>query len=82
MAIRSPASAVAATVIQRPCNDLVLVILTSRFEATRGLFREGSRNFDLRSDDKDDTSAVINSPNLGTTPAARYSAITHYCSVQ
>ncbi|GBO24472.1 hypothetical protein AVEN_260460-1, partial [Araneus ventricosus] len=58
-------------------NDLVLVILTSRFEGTRGMFRDGSRTFDLRSDDKDDTSAVINSPTLGTTPAARRSAITH-----
>ncbi|GBN73153.1 hypothetical protein AVEN_64452-1 [Araneus ventricosus] len=32
-----------------------LVILTSRFEATRGLFRDGPSNFEPRSDDEDDT---------------------------
>ncbi|GBM10226.1 hypothetical protein AVEN_177494-1 [Araneus ventricosus] len=40
-----------------PCGGLVLVlvILTSRFEATRGLFWDGPRNFEPRSDDEDDT---------------------------
>ncbi|GBN59886.1 hypothetical protein AVEN_180490-1 [Araneus ventricosus] len=33
---------------------LVLVILTSRFEATRGLFWNGPRNFEPRSHDEDD----------------------------
>ncbi|GBM54495.1 hypothetical protein AVEN_189529-1 [Araneus ventricosus] len=33
------------------------VRLTSRFEATRGLFRDGPRNFEPRSDDEDDTLA-------------------------
>ncbi|GBO45060.1 hypothetical protein AVEN_40521-1, partial [Araneus ventricosus] len=32
-----------------------LVILTSRSEATPGLFGDGPRNFEPRSDDKDDT---------------------------
>ncbi|GBM68896.1 hypothetical protein AVEN_117467-1 [Araneus ventricosus] len=31
-----------------------LVILTSRFEATQGLFVDGPRNFETRSDDEDD----------------------------
>ncbi|GBN83449.1 hypothetical protein AVEN_92868-1 [Araneus ventricosus] len=31
-----------------------LVILTSRFEATRGLFWDGPRNFEPRSDDESD----------------------------
>ncbi|GBM53226.1 hypothetical protein AVEN_14244-1 [Araneus ventricosus] len=31
-----------------------LVILTSRLEATRGLFWDGPRNFEPRSDDEDD----------------------------
>ncbi|GBO41563.1 hypothetical protein AVEN_149314-1 [Araneus ventricosus] len=34
---------------------LVLVTLTSRFEATRGLFWDGSRKFEPRSDVEDDT---------------------------
>ncbi|GBM19518.1 hypothetical protein AVEN_107989-1 [Araneus ventricosus] len=34
---------------------LSLVILTSRFEATRGLFWDVPRNFEPRSDDEDDT---------------------------
>ncbi|GBM11561.1 hypothetical protein AVEN_245892-1, partial [Araneus ventricosus] len=32
-----------------------LVVLTSRFEATRGLFRDGPRQFEQLSDDEDDT---------------------------
>ncbi|GBM17764.1 hypothetical protein AVEN_99646-1 [Araneus ventricosus] len=32
-----------------------LVVLASRFEATRGLFWDGPRNFEPRSDDEDDT---------------------------
>ncbi|GBN02297.1 hypothetical protein AVEN_70736-1 [Araneus ventricosus] len=33
--------------------EFSLVILTSRFEATRGLFYDGPRNFEPRSDEKD-----------------------------
>ncbi|GBM13573.1 hypothetical protein AVEN_123986-1 [Araneus ventricosus] len=32
-----------------------LVVLTSRFEATRGLFWDGPSDFEPRSDDEDDT---------------------------
>ncbi|GBM92038.1 hypothetical protein AVEN_5499-1 [Araneus ventricosus] len=35
-----------------------LVTLTSRSEATRGLFWDGPHNFEPRSDDEDDTSAA------------------------
>ncbi|GBL92602.1 hypothetical protein AVEN_123779-1 [Araneus ventricosus] len=38
-----------------PGRMFSLVILTSRFEATRGLFWDGPRNFEPRSDDEDDT---------------------------
>ncbi|GBL74975.1 hypothetical protein AVEN_243783-1 [Araneus ventricosus] len=34
---------------------LYLIILMSRFEATRGLFWDGPRNFEPWSDDEDDT---------------------------
>ncbi|GBM04747.1 hypothetical protein AVEN_20192-1 [Araneus ventricosus] len=37
--------------------EFSLVILTSRFEATRGLFWERHRHFEPRSDDEDDSSA-------------------------
>ncbi|GBL91251.1 hypothetical protein AVEN_195136-1 [Araneus ventricosus] len=39
-----------------------LVILTSRFEATRGLFWDGPRNFEPQSDDEDDITAGTPSP--------------------
>ncbi|GBN15391.1 hypothetical protein AVEN_233920-1 [Araneus ventricosus] len=39
-----------------------------RFEATRGLFRDGPRNFEPRSDDEDDTRAGTLSPNFRATP--------------
>ncbi|GBL83691.1 hypothetical protein AVEN_132618-1 [Araneus ventricosus] len=42
-------------------------MLTSRFEATRGLFWDGPRNFGPQSDD--DTGAGNSSPNFRTTPA-------------
>ncbi|GBN92175.1 hypothetical protein AVEN_261977-1 [Araneus ventricosus] len=42
-------------------------ILTSRFEATRGLFWDGPRNFEPLSDDEDDTRAVTPSPNFQAT---------------
>ncbi|GBL76517.1 hypothetical protein AVEN_48812-1 [Araneus ventricosus] len=45
-----------------------LGILTSRFEATRGLFWDGPRNFEPRSDDEDDTRAGTPSPNFHATP--------------
>ncbi|GBM91409.1 hypothetical protein AVEN_204279-1 [Araneus ventricosus] len=38
-------------------RQLSLVILMSSFEATRGLFWDGPRNFEPRSDDEDDTRA-------------------------
>ncbi|GBM33529.1 hypothetical protein AVEN_273022-1 [Araneus ventricosus] len=44
-----------------------LVLLTSRFEATRGLFWYRPRHFELRSDDEDDAwSDTL--PNIRTTP--------------
>ncbi|GBM45598.1 hypothetical protein AVEN_86539-1 [Araneus ventricosus] len=46
----------------------VSVILPSCFEATRGLFRDGPRNSEPRSDDEDDTWAGTPSPNFRTTP--------------
>ncbi|GBN70773.1 hypothetical protein AVEN_84384-1 [Araneus ventricosus] len=48
--------------------SLVLVILTSRFEATRGLFWDGPRNFEPRSDDEDDTRAGTPSTKFHATP--------------
>ncbi|GBN32517.1 hypothetical protein AVEN_194315-1, partial [Araneus ventricosus] len=36
---------------------------------TRGLFRDGPRNFEPRSDDEDDTRASIPSPSFLATPA-------------
>ncbi|GBN16058.1 hypothetical protein AVEN_197252-1 [Araneus ventricosus] len=49
-------------------EGFVLVILTSRFEATRGLFWEKPPNFKLRTDDTDDTRAGTHSLNFRTTP--------------
>ncbi|GBM56653.1 hypothetical protein AVEN_123136-1 [Araneus ventricosus] len=48
--------------------QLVSFILPSRFEATRGLFWDGPRNSEPRSDDEDNTSAGTPSPNFHTTP--------------
>ncbi|GBL82895.1 hypothetical protein AVEN_106409-1 [Araneus ventricosus] len=45
------------------------VILISHFEATRGLFWDGPRNFELWSDDEDDTRADTSPPNCRTKPA-------------
>ncbi|GBM31246.1 hypothetical protein AVEN_223444-1 [Araneus ventricosus] len=45
-----------------------LVILTSRFEATRGLFWDGPRNFEPRSDEEGDARAGIPSPSFHATP--------------
>ncbi|GBN87281.1 hypothetical protein AVEN_16232-1, partial [Araneus ventricosus] len=52
-----------APITSAPCDDPLsvmdpkfsLVILTSRFEETRGLFWDGPRNFEPRSDDEIDT---------------------------
>ncbi|GBM16885.1 hypothetical protein AVEN_186423-1 [Araneus ventricosus] len=49
----------------------------SRFEATRGLFRDGPRNFDPRSDDEDDTWAGIPSPKFRATPTGGRLATTY-----
>ncbi|GBN96215.1 hypothetical protein AVEN_116034-1 [Araneus ventricosus] len=46
-----------------------LVTLTSTFEATRELFWDGPRYFELRSNEEDDTSAGTPSPNFQSTPA-------------
>ncbi|GBM18164.1 hypothetical protein AVEN_151707-1 [Araneus ventricosus] len=43
-------------------------MLTSRFEATRGLFWDGSRHFEPWSDDEGDTLASTPSPNFHATP--------------
>ncbi|GBN45112.1 hypothetical protein AVEN_160271-1 [Araneus ventricosus] len=43
-------------------------MLTSRFEATRGLFRDGLRNFESRSDDEEDTWDGTPSPNFHAKP--------------
>ncbi|GBL84706.1 hypothetical protein AVEN_191151-1 [Araneus ventricosus] len=48
--------------------SLVLVLLISRFEATRGLFWDGSRNFEPRSEDEDDTRAGTPSTSFHATP--------------
>ncbi|GBN00848.1 hypothetical protein AVEN_89216-1 [Araneus ventricosus] len=57
-------------------GEFSLVTLTSRFEVTRGLFWDGPRNFELLSDDEDDTSAGTSSPNFHTTPTGGRLAIT------
>ncbi|GBO46323.1 hypothetical protein AVEN_163349-1 [Araneus ventricosus] len=46
-----------------------LVRLTSRFEAPRGLFWDGPRNFGPRSDDEDDAWAGASSSSFRTAPA-------------
>ncbi|GBM26981.1 hypothetical protein AVEN_47183-1 [Araneus ventricosus] len=46
-----------------------LVIITSRFEATRGPFWDGHRNLEPLSNHGDDTRAGSPSPNFRTTPA-------------
>ncbi|GBM95671.1 hypothetical protein AVEN_27283-1 [Araneus ventricosus] len=51
---------------------LVLTILTSHFEATRGPFWDGPRNFEQRSDDARTTPELAcPSPNFPTTPTGR-----------
>ncbi|GBO06170.1 hypothetical protein AVEN_186715-1 [Araneus ventricosus] len=50
-----------------------LVILTSRFEATRGLLLDEPRNFEPRLDAESDTP----SPNFQTTPVAGHLATTY-----
>ncbi|GBO24501.1 hypothetical protein AVEN_145064-1 [Araneus ventricosus] len=54
-----------------------LIILTAHFEATRGLFWDGPRNFEPRSDDEDDTCADTPSPNFHATPAGGRLATTY-----
>ncbi|GBM09578.1 hypothetical protein AVEN_29430-1 [Araneus ventricosus] len=46
-----------------------LVVFTSHFEATRGLFWDGPHNFEPRLDDEGDTRAGTPSPNFRTTPS-------------
>ncbi|GBM90823.1 hypothetical protein AVEN_103541-1 [Araneus ventricosus] len=52
-------------VLNGPSQALYLVISTSRFEVAGGLFWDGLRNFEPRSDDKDDTWAVTTTPTGG-----------------
>ncbi|GBM45108.1 hypothetical protein AVEN_251836-1 [Araneus ventricosus] len=54
-----------------------LIILASRFEATRGLFWDGPRNFEPRSDEEDDISAGLSSPNFRAIPVEGCLATTY-----
>ncbi|GBM03123.1 hypothetical protein AVEN_200815-1 [Araneus ventricosus] len=47
---------------------LLCHILTSRFEATRGLYWDGPRNFEPRSHDEDDAGAGAPSPRFRAAP--------------
>ncbi|GBN54183.1 hypothetical protein AVEN_97301-1 [Araneus ventricosus] len=55
-----------------------LVILTSHFEATRGVFWVGTRNFEPRSDDESDARACAPSPSFRATPAGGRLDIAYY----
>ncbi|GBM29554.1 hypothetical protein AVEN_206396-1 [Araneus ventricosus] len=46
-------------------------------KTTRGLFRDGPRNFEPRSDDEDDTRAGTPSPNFSATPEGGRLATTY-----
>ncbi|GBN27949.1 hypothetical protein AVEN_179275-1 [Araneus ventricosus] len=48
-----------------------------RFEATRGLFWDGSRNFEPQSDDEEDTRAGTSPPNFDTIPGGGRLASTY-----
>ncbi|GBO26345.1 hypothetical protein AVEN_88908-1 [Araneus ventricosus] len=48
-----------------------------RLEATRGLFWDGSRNYEPRSDDEDDIGVDTLTPNFRTTPAGERLVITY-----
>ncbi|GBO00097.1 hypothetical protein AVEN_121750-1 [Araneus ventricosus] len=52
-------------------------ILTSCPEATRGLFRDGPRNFEPQSDDEDDTRAGTPSPKFPATSTGGRLATTY-----
>ncbi|GBL83883.1 hypothetical protein AVEN_100792-1 [Araneus ventricosus] len=52
-------------------EEFSLVTLTSRFEATRGLFGGRPRNFESRSDDEDDKRA--------STPIAKLTNVKTFC---
>ncbi|GBM76355.1 hypothetical protein AVEN_36972-1 [Araneus ventricosus] len=49
-------------------NGGLNILVTSRFEATRGLFWDRPPNFEPRSDEEDDTRVGTPSPNFRTTP--------------
>ncbi|GBM87907.1 hypothetical protein AVEN_170922-1 [Araneus ventricosus] len=51
-----------------PLIPLILVLLTSCFEATRGLFWDGPRNSEPRPDDEDGIRAGAPSPTPRTAP--------------
>ncbi|GBM06485.1 hypothetical protein AVEN_58326-1 [Araneus ventricosus] len=56
---------------------LVAVRLTSRFETTRGLFRDLPRNFEPRSDGEDDTELAPSFPSFRATPVGGRLATTY-----
>ncbi|GBL71966.1 hypothetical protein AVEN_115011-1 [Araneus ventricosus] len=57
-------------ILSMPRRSISLVILTSRFEATQGLFWDGPCNFEPRSDDEDGTP----SPSFHAAPAGGHLA--------
>ncbi|GBO22799.1 hypothetical protein AVEN_29626-1 [Araneus ventricosus] len=50
-------------------DGIDVIFVTSRFEATRGLFWVGPRHFEPQSDAEEDTRAGTPSPNFRTTSA-------------
>ncbi|GBM91568.1 hypothetical protein AVEN_84476-1, partial [Araneus ventricosus] len=68
--IFSPEAMASRALARAASVSFSLVILTSRFEATGGLFWEGPRNVEPRSDDEDTPElAGTPFPNFRTTPA-------------
>ncbi|GBN70497.1 hypothetical protein AVEN_256454-1 [Araneus ventricosus] len=68
-----------SSLMKKEVASFNLVILTSRFEATRGLFGDGPRNFEPRSHDEDRTTSelAIPSPNFHATPTGGRLATTY-----
>ncbi|GBO23965.1 hypothetical protein AVEN_89981-1, partial [Araneus ventricosus] len=63
--------------MRKRARQFSLVILMSRFDATRGLFWDGPRYFQPRSDDEDDTSADIPFRNFHAISTGGYLATTY-----
>ncbi|GBM48660.1 hypothetical protein AVEN_150224-1 [Araneus ventricosus] len=55
-----------------------LVILTTRFEAPRGIFWYRPRNFELRSNEEEACQLATPSPNFHATPTGARLATTYY----